>query len=201
MTIKPGEPWGTNATTPPHLVVADDEAAAARLVQHGTHMVAIRSGDLLRALGRTSTNAVANEGGECLLLPCDMLQVSINDTEEVSAVSSVVVGRWHSPQWWVSAGGFLGALNIAPRAHPNDGQVDALTFAPNIGLRQLLAIRSRMRRGDHLPHPALRMQRGERLQWTAPRAVPITIDGRRHGRAHRIVVNVLPDAFTLCVPR
>ena len=204
MTIEKGAAWGTVGVTPHECVVAKDEAAAASAVQHGATHVWLESGDILRALGLTVATGALKVGEPCRLLPCDVLMVQLDDAAPVLALSSVVVGSWRKPQLWVTTGGFLGALNVAPRAHVNDGVVDALEFAGSIPLRQLLLMRRRMRLGDHLPHPRLTMHRAAQVKWpTSPigaKSSAVIIDGKQRGRAAQVTIKVRPDAFLLCVP-
>jgi len=208
VTIEKGAAWGSVAMTPFDLVVAPDEAALARAVARGARHVALQSGDLLRALG---TPDVPVPGRPSLQLPCDVLHVRLDDAEPVTVVGSVMIGAVMRPRAWITTGGFVGRLNVAPRAHPNDGGVDALEFASDVSLRQLLAIRRKMRAGDHLPHPALRMHRDTTYTWSTSGAEPsiddapvgrrraVTMDGRRYGRARTVRVTVQPDAFILCI--
>lgn len=208
MTIEKGAAWGSMAMTPFDLVVAPDEAALARAVARGARHVALQSGDLLRALG---TPDVPVPGHPSLHLPCDVIVVRLDDGDPVTAVGNVLIGSVMRPRAWVTTGGFVGRLNAAPRAHPNDGMVDALEFVGDVSLRQLLAIRRKMRVGDHLPHPALRIHRDTTYEWTSSgaktsslgtaggRRRTVTIDGRRHGRARSVRVTVTPDAFVLCI--
>ena len=204
MTIEKGAAWGTVGVTPHECVVAKDEAAAASAVQHGATHVWLESGDILRALGLTVATGALKVGEPCRLLPCDVLMVQLDDAAPVLALSSVMVGSWRKPQLWVIAGGFLGALNVAPRAHVNDGVVDALEFAGSIPLRQLLLMRRRMRLGDHLPHPRLTMHRAAQVKWPTspigPKSSAVIIDGKQRGRAAQVTIKVRPDAFLLCVP-
>ena len=204
MTIEKGAAWGTVGVTPHECVVAKDEAAAASAVQHGATHVWLESGDILRALGLTVATGALKVGEPCRLLPCDVLMVQLDDAAPVLALSSVVVGSWRNPQLWVTTGGFLGALNVAPRAHVNDGVVDALEFAGSIPLRQLLLMRRRMRLGDHLPHPRLTMHRAAQVKWPTspigPKSSAVIIDGKQRGRAAQVTINARPDAFLLCVP-
>ena len=217
MTIEKGAPWGAVAPTPPDMVVAASEHAAARAVQQGARFVSLTSGDLVRALGSgVGDDRLPPRTGEpSLQLPCDLFEVSLNhDSTVITAISSIVVGGRFQPWWWVSAGGFLGSLNVAPRAHPNDGLADALEFVSPPTLRQSLAIRRRMRLGDHLPHPLLTMHRSRQVQWHRsidqhddttqrgpgiPRSAPVRIDGVSYGRVHAVRVTVWPDAWTLCI--
>ncbi len=200
MTIEKGVPWGSTARMPADVVVVPDEATAAQAVLRGGQCVVLQSGDLMRALGGTATTITPQHGSACRLLPCDVLRITLDDTTQTTAVSSVVVGSWRHPRWWVTSGGFLGALNVAPRAHPNDGLADALTFGDGLDLRQLFAIRRRMKLGDHLPHPQLTMQRAREVQWQHAQPAPVTIDGQSMGRVRSVHVVVQPDAFSLCVP-
>lgn len=208
MTIDKGAAWGSVAMTPFDLVVAPDESALARAVASGSRYIALRAGDLLHALGNPG---VPVPGRPSLQLPCDVLQVRLDDAEPVTVASSVLIGSLLHPCAWVTAGGFVGRLNIAPRAHPNDGLVDALEFTDAVSVRQLLSIRKRMRLGDHLPHPALHMHRDATYGWPDnetseatsssrhARRRAVTMDGRRYGRARNVHITVKPDAFTLCV--
>ncbi|MFM8908053.1 MAG: hypothetical protein ACKOIZ_10685, partial [Actinomycetota bacterium] len=210
MTIRPGEPWGETRTAPSGLVIADDEAALASAITDGRRDVSLRTGELLRALGRAPTNArtpsqrdnVPRPGESGLALPCDAYDVVLRrgtDEQHVVAVSTVIIGTLRTPHWWASSGGFIGALNVAPRAHPNDGVIDTLEFTRPPSLRTLLAIRRRMRLGDHLPHPALTARRAERAEWQGSRPAPVMVDGRRRGRFDAVTVAARSDAFTLWV--
>lgn len=204
MTIEKGAAWGTVGATPQDCVVAKDEASAAVAVQQGALHVWLESGDVLRALGLSAATGPLRVGSPCRLLPCDVLIVRLDDAPPVLALSTVIIGSWRKPRMWVTAGGFLGALNVAPRAHVNDGLVDALQFNDAVPLRQLLLMRRRMRLGDHLPHPLLSMHRAARVDWpqTERGAISsaVNIDGKRHGRAAQVSIEVRADAFSLCVP-
>ena len=204
MTIEKGAAWGFVGVTPHDCVVAKDEAAAALAVQQGAKHVWLESGDILRALGLAVAAGALRVGEPCRLLPCDVLTVQLDDAAPVLALSSVVVGSWRTPQLWVTTGGFLGALNVAPRAHVNDGLIDALEFAGSIPLRQLLLMRRRMRLGDHLPHPRLTMHRAPQVNWPSnpygAKSSAVLIDGKQRGRAAQVAIEVRPDAFWLCVP-
>lgn len=203
MTIEKGQPWGTEGVAPHDLVVARDEEAAARAVAHGSRHIALRSGDLLTALGSSAPTNELRIGGRCRLLPFDAYVVTLSvrgRSASTLAVSTVLIGGTRRPAWWFTAGGFVDNLNVAPNSHPNDGRADALEWS-RLGLRQVVAIRRRMRMGDHLPHPALHTARGESVTWQSPRAAEsVSIDGRAWGRADHVTVTVRPDAFVLCVP-
>lgn len=203
MTIEKGVAWGSVEMTPFNLVVAPDEEAAARAIRIGATHVQLLSGDLLRALGVEGSQTRLTPGEPSLHLPCDMLSVSIDDGDPFVAIGSLMIGSRWRPRAWLATGGFLGDLNVTPRAHPNDGVLDVLEFGPGLGVRQLLTIRWRMRRGDHLPHPLLSIRRAAKFDWGSDARggfARVIVDGRIHGRARRVDVVVQPDAFTLCLP-
>lgn len=204
MTIQKGAAWGSVGSTPFGLVIAPDEEAASRAIGHGATHVQLLSGDLLRALGPGGRQTRLVPGRPSLRLPCDALRVSLDDGEPFAAIGSVIIGSRWRPRAWLATGGFLGNLNVSPRAHPNDGLLDVLEFGPRLGVRRLLAIRRRMSRGDHLPHPMLSVHRAADFEWAGTDArggsARVVVDGRNHGRARRVRVVVHPDAFTLCLP-
>lgn len=206
MTIAKGLPWGAIDSAPREMRVASSEREAAELVRGGARFIALTSGDLLRATGalpNTRRRIVAPEPGRpCLQLPCDLLELAIDRDPLVRhVVSSVRVGWYWKPRFWVTAGGFLGSFNVAPRAHPNDGLVDALRFQGKVSLRTNLAIRRRARLGDHLPHPNLAIERAKQVQWIdESHTEPLWLDGVRVGDASFVRVTVIPNAWTLCLP-
>jgi hypothetical protein len=202
MTIEKGQPWGTLGVAPSDLVVADDDEAAARAIVAGRHSVAIKRSDLLRTIGLHGRTVTPHVTEPALILPCDAMRVVLDDKYVITAVSRVQLGTRTRPVAWCSAGGFIGRLNMAPRAHPNDGLVDVLEFARDLPLRTRLAIRRRMRLGDHLPHPQLSMHRASDYEWHDPsRRVAVRVDGKQRGYAHRVRIQVIVDAWVLCVAR
>ncbi|MFZ9355350.1 MAG: hypothetical protein ACO3BU_03850 [Ilumatobacteraceae bacterium] len=211
MTIEKGREWGELARVPHDVLVAADEARLAQVV--GSHVrsgatrplaVALVRGDLLTALGGAARRRVVvpRVGDACRLLPCDAYEVTISHAKHSTttlAVSSVVIGSTTRPACSLTSGGFLGRLNVAPNSHPNDGRADALVWSTS-NLRTLIAIRRRMRRGDHLPHPDLEMSRGAAVRWRAQGSSRrVVVDGRSYGRADAVAVTVRPDAFCLVV--
>ena len=215
MTIQKGRDWGESATVPFNVVVANDETGLARVVANALQSgsvstsvdvprIALRTGNLLTTLGIASGSRLSSvcAGEPCRLLPCDAYEITLTAgrrTVTTVAVSTVLVGSAVNPIWWLTSGGFVGGLNVAPNSHPNDGRADALVWGA-MRLRDVLAIRRRMRLGSHLPHPALEMQRGSTLRWQSSQGRRrVMIDGRNYGRADAVSVTVRPDAFTLVV--
>ena len=92
---------------------------------------------------------------------------------------------------------WLGDWNLGPRAHPNDGRLD--TYDARLRPSQLLAVRSRLRLGAHLPHPGIHERRAPAVQVTLERPLPVRVDGDDIGRARALSVRVEPDALTVVI--
>ena len=70
---------------------------------------------------------------------------------------------------------FAGGLNVAPRATVMDGLLDVQTFAgPR---RNAPAIMTRMLRGTHLTHRAVRRRQGAIIRVECPESWPVEADG------------------------
>ena len=93
---------------------------------------------------------------------------------------------------------FLGAWDVAPRAHPGDGALDVLDVAATMGVVDRWRARSRLPTGAHLPHPSIAVTRRAAVQVDLDRPTPVWLDGERVGDARRLSVRVEPDAL-VCV--
>jgi hypothetical protein len=197
MTIRRGEPWGSEVPRPDHLVVASDDHELAELLHAGEpRPIALAGGDLLRTVGGRPP-----EGRETLLaLPVDLVLVRLDDGDPRPAVAHVAArSPWWSGSWWrgeivvVMNAEFLGDAEVAPRGHPNDGRVETLRTV-SMPLRQRLAVRRRLPAGGHLPHPDLETRSTRETGWEFRRRRTILVDGVRAGTARRLGVEVVPDA-------
>src|SRR5690606_10476790 len=129
----------------------------------------------------------------------------------VDVVSAVVDGaqHWYTAHliarsaWWrgrvvaVMNAQWVGAWDVAPRSHPNDGLLDV--FDARLGLDDRFKARRRLLTGTHVPHPAIATRRTAAITLEFDRPTPVWLDGERVGRALRIEVEVEPDAFTCVV--
>jgi hypothetical protein len=91
----------------------------------------------------------------------------------------------------------MGDWNLGPRAHPNDGLLD--TYDARLTRGQLLAVRSRLHHGAHLPHPGINERRTAALQVELDRPLPVRLDGVKVGKARVLSVRIQPDALTVVV--
>jgi diacylglycerol kinase family enzyme len=94
---------------------------------------------------------------------------------------------------------FLGAWDVAPRAHPGDGLLDVLDVSAAMPLADRFRARRRLPGGGHLPHPAVAVQRRPAVQVDLDGPTPVWLDGEQVGRARRLSVRVEPDALTCVV--
>jgi len=90
---------------------------------------------------------------------------------------------------------FLGTADLAPRAHPGDGWLDAQVYA--LPPAQRAAMRRRLATGTHLPHPSLPTRRARTVEVRTAAPWPWTADGRALGRRSLVTVRVTPGVCRL----
>jgi len=195
VTIRKGEPWGSEVERPKGLRIAESDAELAAVVSSGvTDPVGLSGGDLHRAVGSPPPR------NEMQQLPIDLLEVTA-DARAFVAVAHVVARR----SWW--RGRVLAAMNVdhigdwnvAPRAHPNDGRLDVIDVDGQMTLRDRWQARARLGSGTHLPHPMISTRTASEMAWTFPRPFGIWVDGVRVTEARSLSIRVRPDAFVLVV--
>lgn len=196
MTIRRGEAWGETVARPAGLVVAASDAELARLVAAdpaGTY--GLSGGDIFLSLGAPAARDPVQR------LPMDALAVQLGGGNEILAVAHVVARRgwWRGPLLAVMNADHVGAWNVAPRAHPNDGKVDAVEVDASMSLRHRWQARGRLPQGTHVPHPEITVRTLTESSWTFLMPTEVSIDGVPYGRAVRIAVRVLPDHFAIHV--
>jgi hypothetical protein len=197
MTIRKGEAWGQPAGVVTEITELDGDAAVAAALRARPDVpVTVIRGDLFRTAGAPAASRRA--AGEALALPIDLLAVCLDDQPERYAAAHVVVG---SSPWWrtrtviFANAAFVGAANVAPRAHPNDGLVDVSDG--RLAWRQRRHAHRLLPAGAHLPHPELAEKRTREHVVELSRPTAVRIDGIPAGRARRVAVRVIPDAGTV----
>lgn len=209
MTIGKGTPWGRPIDPPADLVVVDTDAdLAARLDARrrdpAAPPVAARAGDMARTLG------VAGIAGRQTLneLPIDLLELRLGDDDgrfrTLIGCAHVVMRRpWARGGWWrgpvvvVMNAEFIGAWDVAPRGHPNDGRVEVFELDVDLDVRQRIAARRRVRTATHVPHPLITTRSVRRASWSFERAMTVVVDGVAVGAARRVELAVIADAATV----
>lgn len=96
----------------------------------------------------------------------------------------------------VASGQFVDGLDVVPRGHPGDGRIEVQVYALRAGERA--AMRARLPRGGHVPHPRIAELGGRRVEVVADRSpLPLVVDREARPPARRVRVEVVPEA--LCV--
>ncbi len=198
MTIEKGKPWGVAGTVPDAVFVARTDAEAATAMGRPVQLV---GGNLWESLGSPASRVT---GSDCTFLTVDGLVCSVNHRGEiitVSAISEVVVGSWTSRQGLivVSNAGMWGGLNIAPRAHPNDGEFDVFSMESTTTVRQRLLARRRAVTGTHLPHPSMSVRRSTHVVLERNAGESLVIDGVTFGHWTSVSVAVKADFYSVVV--
>jgi hypothetical protein len=207
--MRAGAPWGEPAGDAPAVDVSGDDAdlAEAALAHPGAVLRFVPSpgSDLARAVGLGPDGP----GGDTVVA-CDLLDLGAG----AAAVNAAVLGvppdrlrRWHRLHSvsvevdgrvvWdapattvvVANGQFLRGRDLVPRGHPGDGRVEVQVYALEPGERA--GMRTRLARGDHVPHPRIGLASGRRVvvRWADADAA-LEVDGRPRGRTGGAVVAV-----------
>ena len=201
MPIQKGEDWGERQPVPDNAVVVHSDAEAAAVISDARRAssppppLLLTGGDIARTLG----------GGRGGVEPVERTHVKL----DIGAV--LLDGKIHwfiahlvaKRSWWrgrvvvAANAAFLGAWNIAPRAHPGDGKLDVLDGDPPLGDRW--KARRRLPSGTHVPHPDISVRRVEAVQLDLDRPTPIVLDGRPCGKARSLSLRVEPAAVDVWI--
>jgi hypothetical protein len=204
VTVRKGETWGQAGGLPPGGVVVSDDAearavvTAARRAGDAVPPLGLLGGDLCRTLGgRGDARRLRTDTG--MRLPVDLGSVLV-DGRQHWFVAHLVARR----SWWrgriVAAmnAEFVDGLDVAPRAHPNDGVLDVIDVSPSMGFADRLKARRRLPVGTHVPHPAITQSRRPAVQIELDGPTPVWLDGERIGTARTLSLRAEPDAL-ICV--
>ncbi|QGG95283.1 diacylglycerol/lipid kinase family protein [Actinomarinicola tropica] len=198
MPIRKGEDWGTEAPLPDDAVEVRSDAEARAIVTAALRAgeppppLALLGGDLARAVGSTGDPARLRRG-TTRHLPLDVGQVDVDGARHWFVAHLVVRRRlWQGRFSAVMNTEYLGDWKLAPRAHPGDGLLDVLDG--RLSLDDRLKARSRVGRGEHLPHPGIDVRRVPDLDVTLARPTTVRLDGESVGVGRVLSVRVLPDA-------
>ena len=199
MTVRPGAAWGDVVAVPDGAldVRRDDELAAA--VERGeSRPLVVTGGDLYRTAGSPAG------AGTVVRVPIDVLNVSA-DGVAMTAVAHVLARRRGRLGWWrgriVAAmnSEHIGAWDVAPRSHPNDGRFDLVDVAASMSLRERWQASRRLRTGTHVPHPRIASRRSRQETFTFDRSMGLWLDGVSRGTVRSLTVSVVPDAIEIYI--
>ncbi len=207
MPISKGSSYGEPGPLPPGaLIVGSDGEAraaveAARRERRPLPALGLLGGDLCRTLGGGSDGDRGGEGrlrslgGVCF--PVDLGEVLLDGRLHFFVAHLVARSRLWTRAFVAMNAQWRGDWNLGPRAHPGDGLLD--TYDVRLRPGQLLAVRSRLHHGAHLPHPGIEERRSPAVSVELDRPLPVELDGMAVGAARRLAVRVEPDALQVVV--
>ena len=203
MTVRRGEDWGCRAPRPANLVEVADDAAGAALVDAAraggrpAPVLGLRGGDLRRTLGGGApVDHLGEEVGE---YPVDVGLVVLDGVERAFLAHLVARRSWWRGEVVAAMNAeHLGAWDVAPRGHPNDGRLDVL-HAVDLRLGDRWKAWRRLPSGTHVPHPGIALRPIAAVDLTLRRPLTVWLDGRRAGTTDHLVIRTEPDALTVCI--
>lgn len=191
MTIKPGQAYGAPGRLPPGApVVAHDRELSVALDQARRRgedfpVFGVVGGDLCRTLAGT--------GRLASVFPVDVGEVLVDGRHHYFAAHVVARrGGWRNFAVAMNAQ-WIGEWNLGPKAHPNDGIVDA--YEGHLGAFEWRRVKARLPTGSHLPHPRIQPTRAKAVSFSFDAPYEVFVDGEAVARARQIAVRIIPDAL------
>lgn len=207
MPIGKGTPYGEPGPLPAGAVVVHGDAEARRVLEGARRRrepypaLALVGGDLCRTLGGGAgrageTEARLRDGGG-VRFTVDVGEAIVDGRLRLFVAHLVAHTRLWTRAVAVMNAQSVGRWNLGPRAHPGDGLLDV--YEASLPLGQVLAVRSRLHHGAHLPHPGIREKRARAATVELDRPLPLWLDGERAGTGRSISVRADPDALLVVV--
>lgn len=203
MIIEKGALWGEPGPLHPDGVLVRSDAELREVVESARRSgaalpeVGLLGGDLCRTVGgRGDEHRLRTD--DAVRLPVDVARVDLDG--EVHWFVSHLVARG---SWWrgrvvaIMNAQWIGAWDVAPRSHPNDGLLDV--FDADLPLDDRLKARRRLVTGTHVPHPGIAQRRVPALDLDLDRPTVVRLDGVAVGRARSISVALQPGLLTCVV--
>lgn len=197
MPIAKGQPWGAPGALPADGVVVSSDAAAREVVERARRAGAavptlgLTGGDLCRTVGGRADEARLRTP-EAVTLPIDLGSVLLDGVQHWFVAHLVVRrGWWRGRVIAVMNAQWIGAWDVAPRSHPNDGLLDVLDG--DLSFDDRLKARRRLLTGTHVPHPGIAQQRVPAVQFELDRPTPVWLDGERVASARTVSVRLEVD--------
>lgn len=196
MTISKGQPWERQALPDVSPQSARDDADAARIAFEAANgppaVLRLESGDLLRTLGYSEPEPQIG-----LEFSMDLGLVTLDGGRQLPFSAHVVAKglMWSGECLVAMNAAWVQDLYLGPKSHPNDGLLDVTHGS--LDVRQRLLATRRAKLGTHLPHPALTTKRSPRYEHQFSKPVKVYVDGYLQGRATRISLELISDAFSV----
>lgn len=178
------------------MVRSDAEARlvleAARRERRDYPGLGLLGGDLCRTLGGGAGDDLVG-----VRLTVDLGVALLDGRLHLFVAHLVARNRLWSRAFVAMNAQWCGEWDLGPRSHPGDGLLD--TYDIHLSIGQVPAVRSRLPKGTHLPHPGIREQRAGAVLMNLDRRLPVRLDGLVVGKATKIVVRVEPAALVVYI--
>ncbi len=203
MSIEKGRDWGSVGPLPDDGVVVRTDAearavvTAARRANEELPPLGLLAGDLCRTVGGRGDEARLRSAA-ATRLTVDLGSVLVDGRLHWFVAHLVVRRGWlRGPLFGAFNAQWLGPWDVAPRAHPGDGQLEVVEVTMSTSDR--LKARRRLPLGTHVPHPGIRIRRAEAVQHDVPKGHGVWLDGERLGPAKALSIRLEPDALRIVV--
>ncbi len=207
MTIRRFAEWGRLIERPDIVVQCHSDVEVANIAleyrSRGEPIphVYVTSGCLATSLGVSGSLSMA----QVRELPIDLLRVSYRSASgnqlAATAANSVVLRHrfWNGEILAITNSGYWRSLEIAPKAHPNDGVCDVVEVSAGMSWRQRFIARRRIPLGTHIPHPAIVTRRCSSEWWMFTKPIGLYVDDVFVDLATRVQITVEADALNLLI--
>jgi hypothetical protein len=202
MVIERGAVWGEPGALPDDGVLVRSDAEARAVIERAKRagesvpLLGLLGGDLCRTLGGTGDERRLRSS-EAMQLPVDVGAVLIDGRLHWFIAHLVARKRWWRGRVYAAMNAqFIGAWDVAPRSHPNDGVFD--TYDVSMSISDRVKARRRLPTGSHLPHPGIEERRTAHAQLDIA-GLDVWLDGENLGPAQTLSIRVEPDAVTCVV--
>ncbi|HEY8057369.1 MAG TPA: hypothetical protein VID94_01390 [Acidimicrobiales bacterium] len=203
MTVEKGRDWGSPGGLPEDGVIVHTDAearavvTAARRAQEEIPPLGLLGGDLCKTVGGRGDEARLRSEGAARL-NVDLGSVLVDGRLHWFVAHLVTRRGWlRGPLFGAFNAQWLGPWDVAPRAHPGDGQLEIVEVTMSAGDR--LKARRRLPTGTHVPHAGIRIRRADAVQRDLPKGHAVWLDGERLGPAATVSVRVEPDVLRVVV--
>jgi len=210
MTISKHTNWGVEVSPPDDLVICQTDRDASEFIgrlfaaNEPVPPIAIIKSNIARAVGKQG--AVLNSS-KMLSTRFDLIAIEYQDyatnKDRVFSLGYAILRNswWRGELTGVFNTSFIGNLDFATRAHPNDGKLNLITVAPQMKLSQRLFAYRRLRLGTHLPHPDIKTSQIKKYVFDgsldSKKRMDLYFDDQVIRSVENCEITVLSDALTL----